>query len=64
MPHSCVELCILLVIWCHNGGDTLIQSSNTDTVVSFTYAIIIFNVDISFLVDKGSDFVNLALLNS
>ena len=51
MSHSCVELCILLVIWCHNGGDTLIQSSSTDTVISFTYAVIIFNVHISFLVN-------------
>jgi len=36
----------------YHEGDTLIQSSNTDTVVSFTYVIIIFDVDISSLVNR------------
>ena len=43
-----------------NGSKT----AYTDTTVSFTYAIIIFNVDTSSLVNKGPHFVNIAILNS
>jgi len=47
----------------YHEGDTH-PKQQSDTVVSFTYAIVIFDVNICSLVNKDSHFVNLALLNS